>query len=118
MARILLVDDEPEVRLVLSRGLRSKGHEVVEAENGRRAITLYRQSEFDMVITDVLMPHMDGVELLRELRNECPLLAISGGGSFGCEILTTMKELGASETLAKPFSFQQLDEIVDKMLTT
>jgi CheY-like chemotaxis protein len=67
---ILIVDDEPDLRFVLGRIFRGAGHDVVEAGNGADALTSVRQSPPDLVVTDVMMPVMDGVELIRRLRDD------------------------------------------------
>lgn len=112
MVHVLVVDDDPQVRELLRTWLESDGHEVVAAPDGRKALETCRQYQFDLVITDVLMPDMDGIEFLRLIRDEkhqCRLMAISGGNAFGLDFLDEMKMFGATQTLAKPFSGDQLN---------
>jgi serine/threonine-protein kinase len=107
--KVLLVDDQPELRRLFQRTLTKAGHVVVSAENGRKAIELAVQGDFDVVISDVRMPDMGGVELLAALRADdpdLPVLLVSGSP----DLETAMKavELGAFEYLTKPVSFEKL----------
>jgi CheY-like chemotaxis protein len=82
---ILVVDDEPDLRFVLRRVLEMAGHHVVEAGNGADALASVRRAPPDLVVTDVMMPVMNGVELIRELRDDpatkdIPIVAVSGHG--------------------------------------
>jgi CheY-like chemotaxis protein len=107
--RVLLVDDQQELRRLLERTLVKAGHEVVTASNGREAIALARESRFDVVLSDVRMPDMGGVELLEQLRAhdpDLPVLLVSGSP----DLETAMKavEYGAFEYLVKPVAFDKL----------
>lgn len=107
--RILLVDDQPELRRLFQRTLTKAGHQVAVAENGRQAIALVAKNSFDVVISDVRMPDMGGVELLQALHAEdpdLPVLLVSGSP----DLETAMKavEYGAFEYLTKPVSFEKL----------
>jgi CheY-like chemotaxis protein len=107
--RVLLVDDQPELRRLFQRSLTKAGHLVVTAENGRKAVALVAEQEFDVVISDVRMPDMNGVELLRALHAEdpdLPVLLVSGSP----DLETAMKavEYGAFEYLTKPVPFDKL----------
>ena len=82
---ILVVDDEPDLRFLLRRVLGGAGHDVQEAGDGADALTSIRRSPPDLVVTDVMMPVMDGVELIRRLRDDpatkdIPIVAVSGRG--------------------------------------
>ena len=107
--RVLLVDDQPELRRLYRRNLSKLGHEVVEASNGLAAIELARQGRFDVVISDVRMPDLSGVELLRqlyELDPELPVVLMSGGLDAKAELAA--KEYGAFAYLMKPVPFEHI----------
>jgi len=81
VARILVVDDDTAVRLLLRTVLERRGHAVVEAENGAEGLQYYRAAPTDLVITDIQMPVMDGLQMIKELRSAFPtvkIIAISG----------------------------------------
>jgi CheY-like chemotaxis protein len=107
--RVLLVDDQQQLRRLFERALVRAGHEVVAVDNGRKAIELAGQSRFDVVISDVRMPDLGGVELLERLHAEdptLPVLLVSGSPDLD----TAMKavKFGAFEYLVKPVSFDNL----------
>ena len=82
--RVLLVDDQDELRELFRRTLRKDGHEVVTAANGREAVVLARETRFDVVVSNVRMPDMTGVELLQELHErdpDLPVLSVAEPGS-------------------------------------
>ena len=86
MARILIVDDETDLRGMFKMLFESNGYEVIEASNGNEAIELYRSSPVDLIIMDVFMPEKEGIETILELTSEFPdvnVIAISGGGKVG-----------------------------------
>jgi len=106
MARILVVDDEEQVRLLLRIFLEKKGHEVIEAVDGEEGINLYRQTPTDLIITDLIMPKKDGLNMIMELKKEFPkvkIIAISGGGAIEPKrYLALAQGLGAGRILYKP----------------
>jgi len=123
MASILVIDDYPEARSFLVRALQGCGYDVCEAANGRDGVKQYATGAFDLVITDIVMPEMDGMECITELRRQNPaavILAISGGGSHldkdSC--LKLAQRLGAQAVLPKPFRLQALEETVSTLLET
>jgi len=120
MARILVVDDEVEVRGMLSQVLRRAGHEVVEAADGNEGVERFREMRPDLTVTDILMPGRGGLSLIMEIRKidpSAPVLAISGGGKSGnLNFLSTAQALGRVETLRKPFRRAQLLESVSRLL--
>ena len=110
-SRVLLVDDQPEVRRVVRRNLVRAGHFVVEAWNGRVALELAREISFDLVISDLRMPDMSGVELLALLHEydpDLPVVLTSGSP----DPLTTAeaRALGVFAYLAKPVPFDIMRE--------
>jgi CheY-like chemotaxis protein len=118
MATILLIDDEESVRTVFQMGLAQVGYRVLTAENGRHGLRLLEHQEVDLIVVDIFMPEMDGLELiplLRKTRPACKIIAISGR-SGQMDHLDTAKYLGAHATLKKPFSLQELLDAVASQL--
>jgi CheY-like chemotaxis protein len=109
---ILVVDDQEDLREILQAKLRAAGYHVVTAGNGREAIAALAGAKFDLVLTDVLMPEQDGVELviaMRKLPGAPPVIAMSGGGRVAAaEYLRIARGLGAVAIIEKPFSDEQL----------
>ena len=118
MARILLIEDDEALRKVYRSMLETADHEVVEAPDGREGVRRFRQSPADLIVTDLLMPHQDGVETIRELRRTYPgvrIIAITGArGSFNR--LPAAGSLGARRTLTKPVSLDDLLQAVAEVL--
>jgi two-component system, response regulator, stage 0 sporulation protein F len=109
-ATILIIDDTESVRALLRFALEAAGYEVTEAANGRQGLEQYRQRPTDLVITDILMPEMNGLDMLLELTREflhAKVIAISGAGGED-NVLDVAKLLGARRTFQKPFSIPQL----------
>jgi CheY-like chemotaxis protein len=116
MAHILLVDDEVEFRQLLKNILVLEGHDVECASNGNEALGLSRRSAFDLVVTDLIMPEKEGIEMMMDLRKESPklkIIAMTGGG-FGSadDYLSFARALGAVKTLAKPFTRNEILEAI------
>jgi len=110
MATILIIDDEEIIRVLLRSALESAGYEVTEAINGRQGLDLYRQRPTDLVITDIVMPELNGLDMLLELTSEfihAKVIAISGAGGEK-NVLDVAKLLGARQTFQKPVSMQHL----------
>jgi DNA-binding NtrC family response regulator len=117
--RILVVDDEPGIRSSLGKLLTAAGHEVLLAENGHRATSLWRERGADLVILDLFMPEKDGLETLLELRAHAPRLPIvvmSGGGAERMDLLPEAKLLGAYHTIEKPFAVEAMIALVASVL--
>lgn len=110
MATILVVDDQEPIRALLRDALEGDGHEVLEAANGRHGLALYRKRSADLIITDMVMPEMNGLDMLLELTRRCPnvnVIAMSDGrGSAGW--LDAAKLLGTRQTFQKPFDMEEL----------
>jgi len=107
--RILIVDGDPDVTRDVSRALRQAGLEVLYAENGKRAMAILAEQSIDLVITDLVMPEMDGLEIicaLRKSRPSLPIVVISG--PFGGQFLKMAVTLGARAAFAKPLSMARL----------
>lgn len=121
MARILIVEDTPDFRQMMADILHGAGHDVAEAENGKVAIDQMATATFDLVVTDVLMPESDGIELIRALARNgwtLPVLAVSGGGhSLPAAVSLALTEAaGAHRTLYKPFRAVELLTAVNELL--
>ncbi|GIW40160.1 MAG: hypothetical protein KatS3mg076_0737 [Candidatus Binatia bacterium] len=117
MPRVLVVDDEKDIRSSLRGILTDEGLEVLEAENGRRAVELARKERPDVVLLDVWMPDGDGLEILRELRKEFPppeVIMISGHGTIETAVRAT--QWGACDFVEKPFSLEGLLRAVSSAL--
>ena len=110
MATILIIDDEEIIRVLLRSALEVEGYEVTEAANGREGLELYRQRPTNLVITDIVMPELNGLDMLLELTREflhAKVIAISGAGEEK-NVLDVAKLLGARQTFQKPFSIPHL----------
>lgn len=120
MARVLLVDDNEEVRRAMTRALARMGHEVTPAPDGRAALMTLEGDPHDLVITDINMPEMDGIELIMKVAERwpsVPIIAMSGGGLMPRELLLeNASMLGAGTTLTKPVDLQVLSAAVDRAL--
>ncbi len=120
MARILVIDDHGDFRDTLNAMLSSADHEVKCGRNGREALEILGSEDFDLLVLDVLMPEVDGIEVLRAIE-ALPLrpqvVAISGGGIVPASLaLSLASALGASAVLFKPFCRQELIDAVENAL--
>ena len=120
MKQILVVDDEAQIRTMLTLMLEQEGYIVHTAENGEQGLALVGRHTFDLVITDMIMPVKDGLKFIMELVRDYPdlkVLAISGGGAIKAERYLTMAGyLGDIATLEKPFKREVLLEMVAKLI--
>ncbi len=120
MARILLINDEELVRATLRKILETAGHDVVDAADGREGLERYRENPADVVITDIIMPQMEGIEMILMLKQEYPdakIIAISGGGEIDKRtLLTWAAKIGAQDVLAKPFKSKEIVDAVRRVL--
>jgi DNA-binding response OmpR family regulator len=120
MARILIIDDDKMVLNMLRQVLEGAQHTVMEASDGVVAMRLWRQQSADLIITDILMPEKDGLEVIREMRRECStvkVIALSGGSrKVHFDALDVAKRFGALATLEKPFELKDLLASVDTVL--
>ncbi|PIE57114.1 MAG: response regulator [Desulfobulbus propionicus] len=122
MKRILVVDDEEQIRSMLTQMLEQEGYEIYSADNGDAAMALVGRHVFDLVITDMIMPVKDGLKFIMELVRDYPdlkILAISGGGAIKAERYLTMASyLGDIDTLEKPFKREALLSLVRQQFDT
>ena len=119
MARILIIDDESQIRSMLRLMLERAGYEIAEAPDGIDGIRQYRENPADLIITDLIMPNKDGIGMIIELKKEFPevkIIAMSGGGVNRPEgYLDGAKKLGATRTLTKPID---RDEMLSAVIET
>ena len=121
MKRILVIDDDIQVRQMLRQTLERQGYEVVDAPDGKEGLRLYRQVPTDLIITDIIMPKKEGVETIIEFKRDFPdvkIIAISGGGRRvdAQNYLSYMKGLGVSHVFTKPFEREELLEAIQELL--
>ena len=127
MARVLVIDDDGDVRALLRLQLETAGHEVRAARDGAEGLALQRDFQSELVITDIFMPEKEGIETIRDLRDEFPLvkiIAISGGARLTAstrafstrELGIVATELGVTAVLQKPFDTAELLRSVESAL--
>jgi two-component system KDP operon response regulator KdpE len=106
--RILIVDDEPQITRVLRTTLQSNGHDVTVAQDGIEALDLFMKKQPELVITDLTMPNMDGIELTREIRqrSQIPIIVLSVRSQDTAKVAAL--DEGADDYITKPFSIQEL----------
>ena len=122
MPKILVVEDDAVIRRMLSGILVKMGHEVAAAGDGVEALRLLDTAPFDIVITDLIMPEMEGLQLIRELRQrKAPqkIIAMSGGGRNSAEdYLDIAKMLSADTTLEKPFTVKAVADAISRVMVS
>jgi YesN/AraC family two-component response regulator len=119
--RILIIDDEGAILRMVRLALEKAGYEVLDASNGIEGLDIYHEALPDLVITDIFMPEMEGLEMIMALRREnknIKIIAISGGGTNGFDHLPTAIKLGALRAVAKPFTQKELLGAVCDLLKT
>jgi CheY-like chemotaxis protein len=116
----MVIEDDDAVRSLVIRMLERVGHEVVATPDGREALRMFGEEPTDLVITDINMPGMDGIEVIsafRAMRAGVPIIAISGGGLMPKELLlSSAAAMGAVEVVSKPFEISRLVGAVDRAL--
>ena len=119
MNTILLVDDEPAMIKMLKWRLETTGFKVISAISGLEALHTLQQTQVDFVITDVRMPAMDGLTLIKKikqvLKNNIPCLVMSGHGDI--DMTGQAKEVGACGYIHKPIKFEELEKIIQQNLS-
>lgn len=120
MAKILVLDDEPSILIMIKKMLEKAGHQVDVALNGNEGMKLFDQNKPDLLITDIIMPEKEGLETIFELRKKYPdlkIIAISGGGRISPEgYLPGAKLLGADMVFQKPLIQKEFLEAVSSLL--
>lgn len=129
MSSILIIDDELSVAEALKRVLERAGFEVTIATAGSEGVSAFERSAPDLVITDIIMPKVHGIDVIKTIRGNAstPIIAISGGGNFGpldyqpdaittSAYLAAATQAGANEILTKPFDKSDLLEAVQRLL--
>lgn len=122
MARILLIDDDESFRTMLRLTLVQMGHIAIEAGNGAEGLKLFSNAEVDLVITDIVMPDKDGLDVVMTLRQQPPVKIIAMSGDQGrlraVENLRAAQLLGATSVLAKPFNREALARAINEALAS
>lgn len=120
MARILVIDDDPQIRGLLRQMLVSEGYAVADAGNGKEAVEIQAREPADVIITDMIMPKKGGIETIRELTSVYPgvkIIAMSGGGLMGAaDHLTLPKRMGVRHTLTKPVARDKMLSAIKDLL--
>jgi CheY-like chemotaxis protein len=117
--RVLVVEDRPEILELMLLGLEGAGFEVDAALNGREALELQQRRAADVVITDIFMPEMDGIETIDRIRAEYPatrIIAMACDGERKQDYLKVARQIGADATLAKPFATADLLQLVRMLM--
>lgn len=118
--RVLLVDDDDAIREMLELVLQRRGLHVVKAADGREALRLYSEQEFDLIVTDLIMPNKEGIETILEVRamkRPIRILAMSGGGRVDQSMhLHLAKSVGADRVISKPFLPKDFLQVIDELL--
>jgi YesN/AraC family two-component response regulator len=120
MAKILVIDDEPSIAIMLKKMLEKAGHEIEIALNGNEGLNLVDKFQPELLITDIVMPEKEGLELIFDLRKKKPelkIIAISGGGRFQFGgYLNSAKHLGADRVFQKPLDHKEFIQAVSDLL--
>jgi CheY-like chemotaxis protein len=119
MSRILIIDDDPAFRKMVRSFLEAEGHEVIDAGSGEDGLLLFRSQAPDLIVTDIFMPGIGGLETIVKIREENPdmkIIAVSGTDGIAAATLLSGGEKGADRGLAKPFRRRDLVETIDELL--
>ena len=118
MAKILVVDDEKAIRDSLKRYLETEGHEVVLASDGLEALAILNDTAFDVALVDIVMPTVDGMLLMRRMKQDHPDVRIVVMSAYEDALDQSMRELGVLLTIKKPFTLQGVKEVVEAAANT
>jgi two-component system, chemotaxis family, chemotaxis protein CheY len=114
MSKILIAEDSQFMRGVLKDILSGAGYELVEAENGKMALEKYESEKPDLILLDIIMPEVDGIEVLNKIGKEAKVIVISAVGQE--KMVKEAKELGARDYIVKPFDNEKVLETIKKVL--
>ena len=117
MARILIIDDDPDTRDLIQHTLNSAGHQTHTASEGREGLKHFLRNVVELVITDLFMPEVDGLEVIGGLRTHFPQLPIIATSGHTPDLLSVARKMGSNEILHKPFSTDELLALVQKVLS-
>lgn len=121
-ARVLLIDDDSMARHTVAMMLEQLGYHVLQADSGESGLIAFREELPHLVVTDLIMPKKEGIEIICEIKSEKPdtrIVAISGGGRLHAfDLLTMAQHLGADAMLRKPFGVRELADAVTQAITT
>ncbi len=121
MSHILIIDDDMHIRELICIMLEGEGHTVAQAEDGIIGLNMVKEGNYDLIITDIIMPNQEGIETIVQIRSFSPdikILAISGGGRIGSSnYLTLAENFGVNKTLAKPFYHKDFVKCIKELLT-
>ena len=118
--KVLLIDDDPALLWLMGQAFQAAGYQTLSAENGRQGLRLLDAYEPDLVVTDIVMPEMEGIGAIMQIRRKASppkIIAISGAGPGGRRnYLSWAKHLGADAVLAKPFRMSQIVALSDRLI--
>lgn len=115
--RILIVDDEEDLRTLLAQVLENAGHQVQTVSNGKEAISRLGQEQFDLALLDIQMPTVNGIQVLKFIREHCPdTKAIMLTGYADLKHAMEAKEFGAREFIGKPYKIEDIISTVERLL--
>ena len=120
MADIMIIDDDAAIRRILKRVLEAAGHSIREAGDGKTALRHFAGNPADLVISDIYMPDMGGIEFLTRVREAFPdakIIAMSGGGPLAKDrVLGAASVLGAVDVMEKPLTVEEVERTVERAL--
>jgi len=120
MKKILIIDDDQAIQQMVKRLTERAGYAAEMASNGEEGMMLIEENSFDLVITDIIMPKKEGIEIITIIRKNYPqikIIAMSGGGRFTPEgYLKSAKILGADKVFTKPFNHREMLEAIDELI--
>ncbi len=121
MKRIIIIDDDADMRALLRMALEKSGYEVIDLEGGLNLMTYLENQPVDLVITDIFMPDKNGMEIIKECREfskDLKIIAITAGGDLvpGEFLKEPAKRIGANHTLSKPFDYKEIIDVVKSLI--
>ena len=116
MIRILLAEDDEAMRIYLARALENAGYEVVAVDRGTDALPHLEREHFDLLLSDIVMPEMDGIELAQRCAELCPQTKVMFITGFAAVTLKASRDAPHAKVLSKPFHLRDLVDEVNKML--